>query len=263
MATFFHNPIKTIAYDSHQCRDVLRQRHDDSYAAQAQTCYPIMAVSIQIVAQYAQDQFYQNYRGGTDFFELKDFVFHCGTTIGALYQQGYSEKYAELRQEGGEEVVSFSHDWLAEQVLLVQKEKKETFVKLGQRAMSFPFDKSDIGYQELFSLDPFGTDLERSSITEIWQQKYYPATSRIFWWPDRDKIRFFNNGECNINQVRLLYVPEISAEMDIPDALVQPAVMGTVERMKQIEKGVVVKKSLDQNDNKILQTELDLRQLKP
>lgn len=237
--------------------------HQHAYATQAQTSHPVMAQNIQIVAQYAMDQFYQNYRGGTDFFELKDFVFYCGTTIAGAFQEGYSEKYAELRQEGGEEVVSFSHDWLLEQVLEVKKEKRETYAQLKQRPMSFPFDKSDIGAQEVFSVDPYGTTLERSNITEIWQQKYYPATDRIFWWVDRDKIRFFNKGECNINVIRLLYVPEISSNMDVPDALVPLAVMETVARMRQIEKGVVIKKSLDQNDNKILQTEIDGKQLKP
>lgn len=221
-----------------------------------------MAEAIQIVAQYTMDEFYQNYRGTSDFFELKDFVFHCGATVAEGYQQGYDLKYAEMRQDHVEEIVSFSHDWLLEDILKVEKKSHETFVTLKQRPMSFPYDKQDTGVQEVFSQDPYGTELERSNITEIWQQRYYPVTSRIFWWVDRTKIQFYNKGGCNINYARVLYVPEISENMLIPDSLVSYAVTNTVMRMKQIAQGVVIKKSLDGNDNKVIQTEIDMSQLK-
>lgn len=221
-----------------------------------------MAEDISIVAQYAMDQFYQNYRSGTDFFELKDFVFHCGASLGAAFQAGYDQKYAELRQENMEEVVSFSHDWLLDQYLKVEHKGKETFAVLKQQPFSFPYDKQDCGVQELFSVEPYGTVLERSNITEVWQQPYYPATSHIFWWVDRTKIRFFNKGGCTVNEVRLLYVPTICDTMQVPDALVEMTVIDTVARIKQLAQGVVIKKSLDQNDNKVLQTELDAKQLK-
>lgn len=219
--------------------------------------------ALPVVAQYAMDQFYQNYRSNTDFFELKDFIFHCGSTLAAAFQQGYTEKYAEMRADRQEEVISFSHDWLAEQDLKVDRNAREPFVKLIQHPMSFPFDQQDTGIQEVFALSPWGTELERSSITEVWQQKYYPATNRIFWWLDRDKIRFYNKGGCNIETVRVLYVPQISEDMQVPDALVDMAVVQTVARMKQIAEGVVIKKSLDGNDNKILQTELNGASMKP
>lgn len=208
------------------------------------------------------DEFYQNYRAGTDFFELQDFVFHCGTTVAGAYQQGYDLKYAEMRQDRQEEIVSFSHDWLLDQVLQVEHKEGETFVCLKQRPMSFPYDKQDTGIQEVFSLDPRGTIMERSNITEIWQQHYYPGTSRIFWWVDQAKIKFFNKGGCNVNSVRILYVPEISDNMLVPDALVDYTVTTTVSKMKQIAEGVVQKKSLDGNDNKVMQTEIDTSALK-
>jgi len=40
------------------------------------------------------------------------------------------------------------------------------------------------------------------------------------------------------------------------------AVTGTVAKMKQLAQGVVIKKSLDQNDNKTLETEIDRSQFK-
>jgi hypothetical protein len=58
-------------------------------------------------------------------------------------------------------------------------------------------------------------------------------------------------------------VPAISDDMMVPDALVDLAVVQTVARMKQIAEGVVVKKTLDGNDNKVLQTEINSAALKP
>lgn len=221
-----------------------------------------MAQSLPIVAQYAQDQYYQNYRSNTDFFELKDFIFHCGATIADTYRQGFDIKYQEIRQDKQDEVVSFSHDWLSEQFLPVVRKKNEIYAVLGEMPMSFPFDQQDSGIQEVFSQEPFGTTLERSNITEIWQQKYYPATSHVFWWVDQNKIRFYNKGICNVERIRVLYVPTISANMQVPDGVIEIAVINTVVKMKEIAKGIVIKKSLDQNDNKILQTEIDNSQFK-
>lgn len=237
-----------------------RNVHDD-YAPDNQT-RQIMATSLQIVAQYTQDQFYQNYRSNTDFFELKDFVFHCGAAIAGAYKQEYDAHRLELRQDGREEIVSFSHDWLLEQVVPVVRKKQETFAVLTQMPMSFPFDMQDTGIQEVFSQVPFGVDLERSNITEIWQQKHYPGTNRIFWWVDQNKIRFFNKGICNVEMIRVLYVPTIADNMQVPDGIVEIAVINTVAKMKEIAKGIVIKKSLDGNDNKILQTEIDTSVLK-
>jgi hypothetical protein len=221
-----------------------------------------MAQKIAIVAQYAMDQYYQNYRGNTDFFELSDFVFHCGAAIAEAYLQQYEMRRQEMRQEAKEEIVSFSHDWLSEQILKVEKQQRETVAVLKQMPLSFPYDKQDTGIQDVFCLDPPGTDLERSNITEVWQQAYYPFTNRIFWWVDQGKIKFYNKGICNVNQIRVLYVPTISDDMLVPDGVIELAVVNTIAKLKQLAQGVVIKKSLDQNDNKTIETEIDRSQFK-
>lgn len=242
---------------------MLRQRNNCPAAGPtADKTGQVMAQKIAIVAQYAMDQFYQNYRGNSDFFELSDFIFQCGASISEAYLQGYELRRQELRQEAKEEIVSFSHDWLLEQDLKVERKQKETYATLKQMPLSFPYDKQDSGIQDLFALDPAGTDLERSNITEIWQQKYYPPTDRIFWWLDQGRIKFYNKGICNVNVVRVLYVPTISDDMLVPDGVVELAVVNTVAKLKQLAQGVVIKKSLDGNDNKTIETEIDRSQLK-
>lgn len=221
-----------------------------------------MSQPIAIVAQYAMDEFYQNYRSGSDFFTLKDFIFNCQAQIAAAFQQGFETERAKLRQEKQDAVVSFSHDWLNEQVLKVEHKSHETFAELTQHPMSFVYDKQDTGIQEVFPVDPRGVELERSNLTEIWQYKYLPATNRIFWRVDRGKLKFFNKGICSIDRVRVLYVPSVSEAMDVPDGIIDLAVTNTVAKMKQLAQGVVIKKSLDGNDNKTLETEIDRSQIK-
>lgn len=221
-----------------------------------------MSQPLPIVAQYAMDQFYQNYRGASDFFTLPDFKFNCMATIAGAFKAEFDVKYSELRQERQDEIVAFSHDWLSEQVLKVEYQSHDTFAVLKQHPMSFPYDKQDTGIQEVFSAQPVGTVLERSNLTEVWMYRYLPATNRIFWWVDRGKIRFFNKGTCVVNEVRVLYVPTVCENMDVPDGVIDLAVTGTVAKMKQLEQGVVIKKSLDQNDNKTLETEIDRSQFK-
>jgi len=210
------NAPKSISYET-LYGNVLWPGHSLHYHAtdNNQTRRKIMAQPLPIVAQYAMDQFYQNYRSGTDFFTLPDFKFNCMATIAAAFKAEFDLKYNELRQERQDEIVSFSHDWLSEQILDVEFKSHETFAELKQHPMSFPFDKQDTGIQEVFSVQPVGTILERSNITEEWQNRYLPATNRIFWWVDRKKIKFFNKGGCVVNQVRVLYVPTVCETMDV------------------------------------------------
>jgi len=204
------------------------------------------------------DQFFQNFKSASEFFVLDDFIFNCAAALGEFYLQAFEAQRGELRQEKQDEVVAFSHDWLSEGVLKV----KDLEAAIDFDFMSFPNDKQDSGIQEVFSVKPANVDLERSNLTEIWQYKFLPLTNRIFWRIDRKKIKFFNKGEGNISEVRVLYVPARSNTMEVPQSLVQYAIDTTVMKMKEKAQAVVVKKSLDGNQNKVLQTEIDPESLK-
>lgn len=260
---FIENRPKSISYEA-LYGNVLWSGHPGNHdpACHETRRGKVMSQPLPIVAQYAMDEFYQNYRSGSDFFTLSDFSFHCMSTIAAAFKAEFEQRRAELRQDRQDEIVSFSHDWLSEQILTVEHKSREIFAVLEQRPMSFPFDMQDTGIQEVLPLSPFGTILERSSITEIWQFRYLPATDRIFWYLDRGKLKFFNKGSCTINEIRVLYVPTICETMDVPDGIIDVAVSGTVAKMKQLAQGVVIKKSLDENDNKTLETEIDRSQFK-
>lgn len=208
------------------------------------------------------DQFLQTYRVTTDFFDIDDFVFHCAAAAAAFYQQLYEKEYARMRQDGqSQEVVSFSNDFLSSQICDVKFEDGKRVAKLKEDVFSFAYDQSNVGVQNVFCFNPKPEyELERSDVDELWQLKYLPITSRIFWALNGSDIEIVKKGECNVQQIKVLYVPEINSnnpEALLPDGLVSPVIASVVGTMRDLGQGKIVKKTMDQNDNKSVETEIN------
>ncbi len=218
-----------------------------------------MPEKLKIVAQYAMDEYFGSFTNSTSFFAIEDFIFHTGASLASIYQSAYNAQYAELRQEKSESVVTFSADWLLEQQIEVKRIDGGFVGILLERPMSFPFDKQGIGIQSVKSR---GKELDRSNVTETWMYDYLPTSDKIWYRAQGDKIYFFTNGECNVQKVNILYVPPVnSPESYVPDAIIKPAIEMTVGNMKQLLSGNVVKESADNNEDKIIQTEINKKAL--
>lgn len=224
-----------------------------------------MAVPLKYIGQAAMDSYLQNYRTGSDFFTLYDFTLRAATTITDIYQKYYDQQYAMLRADRQQEVVAFPSEMLLDQVLEVEKVDEEYIAKLQFPFMGFMGDNNTCGVQEIIPIKPATVELERSSISEPWQYKLLPFTGRIFWRAQREAIKFFKKGFCNISIVKVLYVPAImdvhGTLLDdalIPDGLVDQAIVQTVAKMKGIAQGTVVKELNDGQSNKILENEANL-----
>lgn len=219
-----------------------------------------MPEKLKIVAQYAMDEFVGSYADSTTFFTVKDFIFHTGATLSALYLAEYKEQYKELRAEKSESVVTFAADWLLEQEIEMKREDDEWVGTLKERPMSFPFDKQVVGIQSVTSR---GRELTRSNATETWMYQYLPFSGEIYWRLTVDKMRAFTNGECNLNKLKILYVPAINnPESYVPDGVIRQAIDYTVGTMKKLLENVIVKSTADGNTNAILQTEINTEQLR-
>lgn len=231
-----------------------------------------MPKQLKYVAQQAQDLYLQNYKTDNDFFDLNDFILYTGNTIAAMYMQFYQQEYAMLRQERKDEVITFDVGWLSEQEVSVEKEGDRLIAKLDSAVMTFPYDKSSIGLQSIFVIDPYSADeLERTNVSMLWQLKYLPKTNRIFFYPEVNgsacltitKIAFVNKGTCNIKKIKVLYVPSLdNGNASVPDGLIADAITKTVAVMRQIATNNIVDKTQDNNPNKILQTEINTNSLK-
>lgn len=220
-----------------------------------------MAAKLNIVSQYAMDLYYQNYKTPTDFFSLEDFQFHIGAAATSFYDQLYRLEYARMKSEGETgEVVSFSNDFLSSQILKVQKDENEYFSNLIFDVLSFTYDQSNVGIQNVFVTIPRPSyELERSDIDEFWQFAYLPQTNRIFWALDGERIRYRTVGKCNIQEVRVVYVPSIDGtdgEVEMPDGIVDNVINSCLQKMRAMA-GRPVKMSLDGNMNETIQTEMN------
>lgn len=206
------------------------------------------------------DSFYQNFAEDSSFFTLPDFIFHAGATVADYYRQEFMQKYGEIRQEKSDEVVTFSADILIGQDIEVTK----NVGKLVAPIMSFAYDRQNSGIQEIILNKPESNcvQFERSNLAQIWQIAYTGPTDRIFWVLDRGAIRFFNKTRFNVQYVTVLYVPGVGPDMLVADSLIDWVVNNTVQKMKSMKEGVVVKKSIDGNENFVMETELNKRSLK-
>lgn len=223
-----------------------------------------MPVPIDIVASRAMDLYFANYRSPSDFFTEDDFVAHAAGVVGNLYTQEYKNKYAELRQERKEEVVSFDPAILNDQLLKVEKEGDDLFAKLDRPVMSFPFDEQGIGLQEVVAIRPLkGVKFERTTVSAQWQLDYVSSCGIVFYFILKDRIRFINKSVANLTEVKIWYVPSITdPNFLVPDGIFEFVVTTTAATIKEIVKGNVVKESVDGNSNKLIQTEINPLSLK-
>lgn len=215
---------------------------------------------LKFIAQSAMDEFYQNYRSDFQFFDLEDFITNVGQTVSSIYQKYYEAQYKDLRGERKDEVVIFDTGMLAEQILDVTNKDGILFSTITQPVMTFMYDQNSTGIQIVQDILN-GTELERTSVTELWQLKYMPKTNRIFFYSDINKIGFVNKGDCNLKKVRVLYVPSMYEDAVVADTVADQAIQQTILEMRQLADKRVVKKSLDGNDNLLLEAEIDKKQL--
>ena len=225
-----------------------------------------MATPLNIVAQSCEDAFLQNYRVPTDFFNIEDWIFYTAASVSKFYQTLYEKEYQRMRSEGLDEIVSFSNDFLSSQVLKVLPKEEGLIAELKAPVFSFVYDRNNSGIQNIFVVDPKPSyELERGNIDEFWQYNLLPVTNKIFWALDGNKIILKNRGQCNVGQIRVIYVPAISSDRpddEVPDGIIGDVINLTVGTMKQLAQGNVEKQTLDQNANKAFETEANLKQAK-
>lgn len=223
-----------------------------------------MAEHIDFVAQSALDLYYQNYKNNNEFWTLEDFRDHCAGLVANFYQQQYQAQYSELRQEKKDEVVAFDPETLNEQVVEVKQKDGRIFAKLEKPVASFPYDQQGIGVQELFAVEQPGVTFERTTLSAAWQLGVIPFTNRFFFYLERGTLQFIKKGICNVpKKIRVLYVPSVSdKDFMVPDGIREYIVTTAAMTIREGGKGVIVKKSIDQQQNKTIETEMNKMQLK-
>jgi len=217
-----------------------------------------MPKQVRYVATTAMDDYYQNFSTPTDYFTLDDFITRVGNVAADYYQKEWKRMYDEMRAERMSEIVGFDPESLSEQFVKVKKEGSEWVGVIERPAMSLPFDMQTSGFQNVFDVKT-GKELERSNINETWQYQYQPFNDRLFFRIDRNKIKISTKGNCNIQEVRILFVPSIrigDGEEELPDGIIGYCIGATVTYMRALS-GKPIKKSLDGSQDFTLETEMN------
>lgn len=131
--------------------------------------------------------------------------------------------------------------------------------------MTFPYDRQGVGIQLVFIEEPASgiSEVERTNLSQLWQLNYLPKTDKIFFLGDVNKIRFVNKGNCNIKKVRAYTVPGVFPEMSVPDGIVADSITKTVMMARQLYGNQITKQTLDQNNNKTIESEVNHATIKP
>jgi hypothetical protein len=222
-----------------------------------------MPKKLKHIAQEGMDLFYQNFKSDAEFWEISDVIALAGNAASAIYTEFYQQEYAMLRSEGKDDVVAFDTGWLDEQILEIKQGDGFLIADFINPIMAFPYDRQSVGVQNVFIEDPLSIyELERTSISAIYQLKYVPITNKIWFCKDRDRLILINKGTCEVKKIKVLYVPSMNKDANVPEGIAERVLTETFNLMRQAADKTVVKKSLDQNVNKVLETEIDKKALK-
>lgn len=217
---------------------------------------------LNIIAQYAMDAYYRDFKADSQFFDIDDFIFHVGNTVTDLYLQEYRIEKARIRQEKSDEVVSFSSDWIPHVEVIFENKNGEISATLPKSVMAFPFNSDTVGVQDIIATSPRGAKLERGSISELWSYAYLPDSDRIYWWVEQNNIFAFKKGSANLQKAKVFYIPVMDGDSEVPDGVINYVILTTVTNMRQMETGVVIDKTNDGNSNKVLQSEINKNSLR-
>lgn len=217
-------------------------------------------MQIDIVAQTAMDLFYQNFKANSDFFELSDFKLHCAGIVADLYRQDYTRLRAEMRADKIDEVVSFDPSILVRVPAEVKYDGDDAFAILPEPIMSFPYDNQSSGLQAVLPVLPRGLKFERTTAVGLYQLDYVPTVPIAWFCVEGDRVRFANKSNGRLNKVNFLIVPGIGSDMMmVSDGIAEFVISNAAATIKQAGANVVVKQAADQNPNKILQTEANIK----
>lgn len=226
-----------------------------------------MSVKIDIVAQSAMDRYYGGYKSSQDHWEIGDFIWACGFAWGTVAQKMYQMMYAELRSEKTDGLVSFDPLLLAEQELTVERDREtgKMFAKFTDPIMSFGFSDQSVGVQMVTVTEPaasFGDELERYSKQSSWQLSLLPFVNKIFFSPSKLGITIVKKGFCNVSKVSVSYLPAAgSKEILVPEGMVDEIIAEAITLIRE-GKIPVIKKTLDQNPNAVMEGEINKEALR-
>jgi hypothetical protein len=214
-------------------------------------------------------KFYQTYKSDTSFFTLSDFVNYVGDAVSAYYDALFQLQHGELKKEKKEEIVTFDDGVLAEQIIKIPDNFKNqtAFILETNLIQSFMYDQNNVGLQYVLYKGKNDDDFDRKAIRTTTLQKfslkYSPIIDEIFFYREgMNKVGIINKRFLPIDEIQIKYVPSVFPEMVLPDGIIDKVMTSAIMTLKESHKDVVVKRSLGNNQNLVMEGEVDINNLK-
>lgn len=221
------------------------------------------------IGQMMQDFYYKELQADSDFFEAEHFIYCAKAVYAKLIDTAAKESRQLDKLESGYYTISLSQDWLIEEEVGFEEDKRNNGIFIGQlkRApYAFSFDRMSYSVQTVEPLDNDCNSYTRISADQRFKFRHIASTNMVFFYVLGDKIYLVNQSTCTPKKAIVWYAPSLAGE---PDEVIIPLnkhfdiVTIGAKLMADITANTVVDKTNNQNTNKIIQSEIDKNTIQP
>ena len=215
------------------------------------------------IASKAQDLYFQDYADRKEFFDLKDFKFHCAAKYSEMLNALYQAARKDNKAESGFSSVEIPAQWLItqkieEDKLFFDAMQKRWYCETTWPIFSFDFDSFGNG---LNGIRPYGSscNLKKISNQEIRFADIIPQTPDIYYFLENKKrIDFLKKPTLPIS---VYYIPQVLGADDqcvMSDNIVSEVIQATLQLMFGAKQGMpVIKETDDDNRNSVMQQQVN------
>lgn len=206
--------------------------------------------TLEQIASYAQDQFYQDYPDRKDFFVLKDFKYHCAAKYSEMLNILYQAARKDNKQEIGFSSVEIPAQWLITQKIEGDKlcfddHQKRWYCETTFPIFSFDFDSFGNGLNGIRPYDN-SCNLKKISNQEIRFADVIPQTPDIYYFLENAKrIDFLKKPTLPLS---VYYIPQVLGSNDqcvMSDNIVSAVIEVTLQLMFGAKQGMPIRPASD------------------
>lgn len=230
-------------------------------------------MEIGLVAQRAMDLYYGQYKTDEDYFGLDDFISQVKSEYANIITNEYNNDKLLNKQLHGFSFVTIPNDLLKSVDIEVKNDGGQRYADLPAPVFIFPYDSMNSGVQYVLPLINKGdSDIVSSnhgafvkvSVNDRWQLELITHGTRNYYSIEYQRIVFDKLYLKELKKIRVVYVPEVSSLKDddqISDGRVSMVENAVLQKMLAAKNGAIVDMSNDSNTNKVVETEINKKQL--
>ena len=222
---------------------------------------------LDILSSLVMDAYYQAYPKDSDFLQPEDFEAYVSVFYQQVLQEDFDKTRREMIQMGlleiGESPVLSDAWYKIKKIDVVEKDG--IFSAQLPSTFSFNRDVTLSGIKAIFSNGDIGDCCGKFAKIDMAQcnsLQFLPSSdTTIYFYIIGDKV-YFKKVKCGLKSVDVSYIPNLDESVDsdneivIPNGLVAEVMTRTYNFLTSAKNGAVIDKTNNQNQNKIIQTEI-------